>query len=279
MDISKLVLYKNCNDVNEKKLLENSLVSDNIRLVYYTINTYFSWLSVDIDELFQAGCIGLLRAVRYFDVSSKYSFSTYAVVSIKRAIIKELVNITGLSLEELNLRKIIIERYYDYVRFKFIADVNFIFNDLKGIYPLYMINKVINYIIIEKGLDYDNMVNMCDGYLDKVDINNGSDDRVNNTLLSEGELIRLVSGGNVMYSKDYSLDLVNKFFVEDILSGLDEDDSKLLRDYYGIGCCSKKLEEIASYTLNKKGNKITAAGVASKRDNVVRKIRKRYNIC
>lgn len=54
------------------------LVEGNLRLVRSLV-TRFSATSADPDDLFQLGCIGLLKAIDRFDLSFDVRFSTYAV--------------------------------------------------------------------------------------------------------------------------------------------------------------------------------------------------------
>ena len=54
------------------------LVRDNIALVRH-IARRFLGRGQELDDLVQTGCIGLLRAIRSFDLSRGYAFSTYAV--------------------------------------------------------------------------------------------------------------------------------------------------------------------------------------------------------
>ena len=56
----------------------NELVSRNLRLVMSVVNR-FSREADDKEDLFQVGCIGLLKAVDRFDESYGNRFSTYAV--------------------------------------------------------------------------------------------------------------------------------------------------------------------------------------------------------
>ena len=56
---------------------EEYIVS-NIALVHSIANR-FKGRGIDYDDLFQAGCLGLVRAVDNFDESKGFAFSTYAV--------------------------------------------------------------------------------------------------------------------------------------------------------------------------------------------------------
>lgn len=54
------------------------LIRENLRLVM-SIAQRFSGRGYDIDDLFQVGCIGLMKAIDRFDVAYEVRFSTYAV--------------------------------------------------------------------------------------------------------------------------------------------------------------------------------------------------------
>ncbi len=56
----------------------NRMIEENIGLVH-SIAKRFTGRGVDYDDLFQTGCIGLIKAVDNFDESKGYRFSTYAV--------------------------------------------------------------------------------------------------------------------------------------------------------------------------------------------------------
>ena len=70
---SLLIRYKN-GETN----LKNQILQNNISLVYSLINRY-RHTNTDRDDLFQIGCIGLLKAIDNFDPSFNAQFSTYAV--------------------------------------------------------------------------------------------------------------------------------------------------------------------------------------------------------
>ncbi len=57
------------------------IVESNLGLVHACANKFRN-RGVDYDDLYQAGCLGLLKAARGFDVNLGYEFSTYAVPAI-----------------------------------------------------------------------------------------------------------------------------------------------------------------------------------------------------
>lgn len=88
VNTSKLPLISN----DEKKILfervakgdkkaREQLIWGNLRLVLSIIHR-FSNKNEDIDDLFQIGCIGLMKAIDNFDITQEVKFSTYAVPMI-----------------------------------------------------------------------------------------------------------------------------------------------------------------------------------------------------
>lgn len=59
----------------------DSLITDNLRLVH-SICRRFTDKGIEYDDLFQAGCVGLIKAADGFDFSRGLCFSTYAVPAI-----------------------------------------------------------------------------------------------------------------------------------------------------------------------------------------------------
>lgn len=64
--------------MTEAKEKRNRLVENNLGLVHSCANR-FRGRGVEYDDLFQAGCVGLIKAADNFDESRGFSFSTYAV--------------------------------------------------------------------------------------------------------------------------------------------------------------------------------------------------------
>ena len=56
--------------------IEKDLIIENKNLIYKIANMYKS--QVDIEDLFQAGCIGLVNAYRKFDSNKNVKFTSYA---------------------------------------------------------------------------------------------------------------------------------------------------------------------------------------------------------
>ena len=60
---------------------QNTLVQDNIGLVWSIVRR-FRGREVETEDLFQIGCIGLVKAIKKFDPAFEVRFSTYAVPMI-----------------------------------------------------------------------------------------------------------------------------------------------------------------------------------------------------
>ena len=63
------------------KKARDKVVSDNLGLVHAIVRR-FEKRGQDREELFQIGCIGLIKAIDHFDLSLNLAFSTYAVPMI-----------------------------------------------------------------------------------------------------------------------------------------------------------------------------------------------------
>ena len=77
MDTLKLLELSRQGD----KAARDRLVCDNTPLVYSVVRRFMSW-GYDINDLFQIGVIGLIKAIDKFDFSYDVRFSTYAVPMI-----------------------------------------------------------------------------------------------------------------------------------------------------------------------------------------------------
>ncbi|MDF2683131.1 MAG: sigF [Brevibacillus sp.] len=75
--VKDLIAKSQAGDADARELLVNS----NIRLVWSVVQRFIN-RGYEADDLFQIGCIGLLKAVDKFDLSYDVRFSTYAVPMI-----------------------------------------------------------------------------------------------------------------------------------------------------------------------------------------------------
>lgn len=71
------VLYKSNNDNFAREMLING----NIKLVLSILKRFYNKAD-NLDDLFQIGCVGLIKAIDNFDLSYDVMFSTYAVPMI-----------------------------------------------------------------------------------------------------------------------------------------------------------------------------------------------------
>ncbi len=79
-EAEKVQLLKKIKENNDKKARQE-LIEGNLRLVLSVIQR-FSNRGENPDDLFQVGCIGLIKAIDNFDVTQNVRFSTYAVPMI-----------------------------------------------------------------------------------------------------------------------------------------------------------------------------------------------------
>ena len=80
-----------------------TFIKGNLRLVLSIIQRFYN-SGENIDDLFQIGCIGLMKAVDHFDVTMNVKFSTYAVPmkqSDREPTIEELAKILEIPAEDI----------------------------------------------------------------------------------------------------------------------------------------------------------------------------------
>ncbi len=63
---------------NGDKTARDELINGNLRLVLSVIQR-FTGRGENLDDLFQVGCIGLIKSIDNFDITQNVRFSTYAV--------------------------------------------------------------------------------------------------------------------------------------------------------------------------------------------------------
>ena len=85
VDTSQLAVLKESEKTELLKKTKNgdmnareTLINGNLRLVLSVIQK-FTNRGENLDDLFQVGCIGLIKSIDNFDVSQNVRFSTYAV--------------------------------------------------------------------------------------------------------------------------------------------------------------------------------------------------------
>lgn len=78
----KKKLLKQIKDNINPKEAREKLIKGNLKLVLSVVQR-FSSKKENMDDLFQVGCIGLIKAIDRFDISQNVHFSTYAVPMIQ----------------------------------------------------------------------------------------------------------------------------------------------------------------------------------------------------
>ena len=63
------------------EVARQEFINGNLRLVLSIIKR-FNGKGENLDDLFQVGCVGLIKAIDNFDVNQNVQFSTYAVPTI-----------------------------------------------------------------------------------------------------------------------------------------------------------------------------------------------------
>ena len=77
----RLLLQVKSGTASEQRKAREALVKGNLRLVLSVVQR-FSGRGENLDDLFQVGCIGLIKAIDHFDLNQSVRFSTYAVPMI-----------------------------------------------------------------------------------------------------------------------------------------------------------------------------------------------------
>jgi RNA polymerase sporulation-specific sigma factor len=75
--------------MDDKLCVDNfkKVVEDNMGLVGSISKKYSRYSRFSYDDIFQVGCIGLMKAAHNFDVHKGYKFSTYAYIKIRGEIL------------------------------------------------------------------------------------------------------------------------------------------------------------------------------------------------
>lgn len=89
-----------CTEIqNRNQEAKEKICQTNHNLVYKIARYYVNYYNnkLEIDDLFQAGMMGLLKAAEKFDITMNTAFSTYATFWIKQSIIRTILD-TGLEI-------------------------------------------------------------------------------------------------------------------------------------------------------------------------------------
>ncbi len=83
-DLNSLILqYKTCSDSKKKKILHLKIVELSLVYVKKLVSNPAYKAYGMLEDLFQVGCIGLMKAIDFFDTSKNTKFKTYAAYFIK----------------------------------------------------------------------------------------------------------------------------------------------------------------------------------------------------
>ena len=83
------IKYNNGDEESKKKL-----ITHNLKLVM-SIARKYKYSHMNFDDLFNEGCIGLIRAIELFDYQKGWKFSVYATCWIRQAIVRAIENYSG----------------------------------------------------------------------------------------------------------------------------------------------------------------------------------------
>ncbi|MDR0674853.1 MAG: sigma-70 family RNA polymerase sigma factor [Mycoplasmataceae bacterium] len=78
-------------DLENRRYARDKLVIANLRLVVKNVRIYLN-RGLDLDDLFQEGCMGLMKAIEKFDYKLGNKFSTYATWWIRQAITRSIAD-------------------------------------------------------------------------------------------------------------------------------------------------------------------------------------------
>ncbi len=83
-DLDELLFaYKNCTDVKKKRMLHINIVQNGMELVKKVACSVAFQANYSNEDLIQVGCIGLIKAIEFFNPNKNTRFKTYASYFIK----------------------------------------------------------------------------------------------------------------------------------------------------------------------------------------------------
>lgn len=88
--------YQTTKDIEEKTKLKDDIITHNLKLVLNIAHRFAKNQqgnpSMNIQDYFQEGVLGLMKAIDYFDLSRDCKFSTFATLYVKQRIDRERMN-------------------------------------------------------------------------------------------------------------------------------------------------------------------------------------------
>lgn len=116
---------------NGDKSVRNIIINNNMRLIFSIINKHniFSSKQNDVNELIEAGIIGLAKALDFYNIDSSTTFSTYASKCIYNEMLKCILKLNK-SISKISLDEVV---FFDAIKPTYLFDVipssdNIIFN-------------------------------------------------------------------------------------------------------------------------------------------------------
>ncbi|MBE5939756.1 MAG: RNA polymerase sporulation sigma factor SigF [Lachnospiraceae bacterium] len=190
---------------NGDKEARDTLVSENLGLVWSVIRR-FSGRGHDLDDLFQIGCIGLIKAIDKFDVSYDVQFSTYAVPSISGEI-KRFLRDDGIIKVSRSLKEISFKALQ--VRESFAYD--------QGREP------TLEEIASEIGVTNEELIMAMESGAEVESI-------YKTIYQSDGNAIYLID--KIEEERDMNEEIINKMVLENVISELDETEREIITMRY-----------------------------------------------
>ena len=198
-----LELLKLAKDGNQNA--KDELVKSNLGLVWSVARRYMG-RGYELDDLYQIGCIGLMKCIEKFDLAYDVKFSTYAVPMISGEI-KRYLRDDGM----IKVSRTLKETAYKVAKVR---------------------NEILNTTGVEPGIediadilniDVEEIVASLEACVDV--------ESINKTIYqNEGNSISLAD--KIADDKDEQEEVINRMVIKELLSGLKEEESKIIKLRY-----------------------------------------------
>ena len=192
------------------------LINCNLRFVFAIAKCYAN--DDKILDLVNEGSIGLMTAIKSYDINFNVRFLSYAVWYVRRSINAYLIN-ENLLIKRTNNAKVSTKLH----------NINNNYYCVNGRYPSE--NEIIDILENDYGIKIQHESDIYE--LKTESINTCFDDDDSNTFENSKVYIAKTSSQNE-YEKEIENEY-NKYFIEKILSVFNERDRKVIEMYYGIG--------------------------------------------
>ena len=183
------------------KLARNEFAYANMRLVLSVVQR-FNTPKENMDDIFQVGCIGLMKAIDNFDVSLNVKFSTYAVPMIIGEI-KRFLRDDG----SIKVSRSIKGQYYSIQKF------------IDEYYSEHQKKPDITEIANQFKIDENELMFVMESSKMPISIYDSLDKDTNSSHIVLDKLPEI---------RDEQNDMINKMLIKDVISKLDNKDKKLI---------------------------------------------------